>query len=47
MNQCPQCQAPLIRLDSQDKKICVDQPLMHIIDNKLKEDQEKLIKATR
>lgn len=44
---CQHCQAPLIRLNSQNVKICVDNPFTHVFENKLKEGQKALIKAER
>lgn len=47
MTHCPHCNAPLVNLLSQNVKLCVDNPVEHVIDNKLKDDQKVLIKAQR
>lgn len=47
MNKCKDgyCQAPLVSLTSQNIKICVD--CLTVYENKLKDGQTTLIKATR
>jgi len=47
MQMCPVCGSPLTILDSQNKKLCVDHPLTHVIDNPLKPDQKPLVSAQR
>lgn len=45
MNRCPKCDAPLVALKSQNKKLCVD--CLNQVPHELKPNQEPLIKAQR